>query len=97
MLEIELKDKSLGRTISENINRIYNSNKILFKNHNLFIKKKKNSKIYKSYTGFPGGLKKKLYGFLYDTNPKFIILNCIKGMLKKNKKSRNVLSKIYFK
>ncbi|MGX7583032.1 uL13 family ribosomal protein [Candidatus Vidania fulgoroideorum] len=98
MIKINLKNKSLGRTISSNINRIYNSGKekIIFKNHKKFIQKKCNSKIYKHYTGFPGGLVKNTYGFFYKNFPKKIIFNCIKGMLKKNRKSRKILSRLVF-
>ncbi|UOQ27831.1 50S ribosomal protein L13 [Candidatus Vidania fulgoroideae] len=94
---IDLKKKKLGREISKNINNIYYSKeKIVFKNYTSFYEKKKKSKIYRNYTGYPGGLKKIEYGLMYKDNPKRIILNCLKGMLKKNKKSKRILSKIIF-
>ncbi|UOQ37974.1 50S ribosomal protein L13 [Candidatus Vidania fulgoroideae] len=95
---IDLKKKKLGREISKNINNIYyTKEKIIFKNYTSFHKKKRKSKIYKNYTGYPGGLKKIEYGYMYENNPKKVILKCIKGMLKKNKNSKRILSKIIFK
>ncbi|UOQ33049.1 50S ribosomal protein L13 [Candidatus Vidania fulgoroideae] len=95
---IDLKKKKLGREISKNINNIYYNDKaIVFKNYLSFHRKNKNSKIYRKHTGYPGGLKKINYGFMFEKNPKKIIIKCLKGMLKKNIRSKKILSKVSFK
>ncbi|MCX7955711.1 MAG: 50S ribosomal protein L13 [Patescibacteria group bacterium] len=47
--------------------------------------KKRQSKIYTSYSGYPGGLKIKKVNDLIDNNPEYILKKAVSGMLPKNK------------
>ena len=47
--------------------------------------KKKSQKLYKSYSGYPGGLKEITFGNLIEKNPGAIIKHAVLGMLPKNK------------
>ena len=46
---------------------------------------KANSKTYKRFSGYPGGLKHVAYRRLYENDPKVIIEHAVRGMLPKNK------------
>lgn len=47
--------------------------------------KKAKTKIYTSYSGYPGGLKSKTFNELIESNPAYIIERAVLGMLPKNK------------
>ena len=57
--------------------------------------KKRKEKIYKKYSGYPGGLKEKPFERVIEENPKRIIRNAIKGMLPKNKLQSSMLKRLY--
>jgi len=56
--------------------------------------KKFQDKVYYSHTGFTGGIKKITASKLLDKNPEEILRKAVKGMLPKNKLSRDMLSKL---
>jgi len=51
-------------------------------------------KIYYHHTGYPGGLKKKSFKDIIDSNPTHVIKRAVKGMLPRNKLGRVMLSKL---
>ncbi|MBM3283154.1 50S ribosomal protein L13 [Candidatus Gottesmanbacteria bacterium] len=53
------------------------------------------SKIYTSYSGYPGGLKKKTFSQLLQENPTRIIKEAVAGMLPKNKLRASMLKRLY--
>ena len=54
-----------------------------------------NSKVYTSYTGYPGGLKKRTVREMIDRKPFAVIENAVKGMLPKNKLGRMMFRKLF--
>ena len=57
--------------------------------------KKEKQKIYTSYSGYPGGLKKKTVGQVRAKNPEFLIQHAVSGMLPKNKLAKLRLKKLH--
>jgi len=55
---------------------------------------KLDQKIYKKYSGFPGGLKEITYEKLMQKNPELAVSKAVKGMLPKNPLGRAMLSKL---
>jgi len=55
---------------------------------------KAQSKQYRRYTGFPGGLREESYTRLLARKPEKILEEAIKGMLPKSKMGRNILGKL---
>ena len=56
---------------------------------------KMEKKEYLSYSGYPGGLKRKTARQMLDRKPIFIMENAVKGMLPKNKLGRAVIKKLF--
>jgi len=55
---------------------------------------KADSKLYRRYTGFPGGLREESYTRLLNRKPEMILEQAIKGMLPKSKMGRAMGSKL---
>jgi large subunit ribosomal protein L13 len=55
---------------------------------------KSQSKIYRRYTGFPGGLREESFVRLLERKPEKIVEEAIKGMLPKTKLGRKMASKL---
>jgi large subunit ribosomal protein L13 len=55
---------------------------------------KADSKQYRRYTGFPGGLREESYTRLLNRKPEMILEQAIKGMLPKNKIGRQMATKL---
>jgi len=55
---------------------------------------KAESKQYRRYTGFPGGLREESYTRLLNRKPEMILEQAIKGMLPKNKIGRQMATKL---
>jgi large subunit ribosomal protein L13 len=55
---------------------------------------KAESKQYRRYTGFPGGLREESYIRLLNRKPEMILEQAIKGMLPKNKIGRQMATKL---
>lgn len=56
--------------------------------------KKRENKIYKSYSGYPGGLKKLSFEQLQEKKPEEIIRHAVKGMMPKGKLGRQMFKKL---
>ena len=59
-----------------------------------FTGKKWQDKMYKRYTGYPGGLRQEPAGHLLKRKPTMILREAIRRMLPKNKLGRRMLSKL---
>lgn len=57
--------------------------------------KKEKQKIYTSYSGYPGGLKRKTVSEVRTKNPEFLIYHAVSGMLPKNKLAKLRLKKLH--
>ncbi len=55
---------------------------------------KSQTKMYRRYTGFPGGLREESYVRLLARHPEKIVEDAIKGMLPKTKMGRKMASKL---
>jgi large subunit ribosomal protein L13 len=55
---------------------------------------KANSKLYRRYTGFPGGLREESFVKLLARRPEAIVEQSIKGMLPKSKMGRQMATKL---
>jgi large subunit ribosomal protein L13 len=55
---------------------------------------KSQSKVYRRYTGFPGGLREESFTRLLERKPEKIVEEAIKGMLPKTKMGRKMGSKL---
>ena len=55
---------------------------------------KADSKLYRRYTGFPGGLREESYVRLLNRKPEAILEQAIKGMLPKSKMGRQMATKL---
>lgn len=63
---------------------------------NISISGKKNkTKIYTSYSGYPGGLRRTTYESLKESNPTEILKHAVSGMLPKNKFRDTRLKRLY--
>lgn len=60
-----------------------------------FTGKKITDKVYQSYTGYPGGLKKRTAQEMMAKKPFAIIEKAVKGMLPKNKLGRQMYRKLF--
>jgi len=56
--------------------------------------KKADDKMYKSYSGYPGGLKEHNFKYVLNKKPEYIIFSAVKGMLPKNRLGRKMLKKL---
>ena len=52
-------------------------------------------KRYKSYSGYPGGLKVKSFEDVFTSHPEYVIKNAVSGMLPKNKHRKNRINRLY--
>ncbi len=55
---------------------------------------KANAKIYYRHTGYPGGLREKIYSKLQEEAPEQIIVKAVRGMLPKNKLRQVMLKRL---
>lgn len=107
---LDVKGKSLGRAASEaavllrgkNLPefepRIRPTRKLTVKNlDGLNIHPTKfRTKIYKDYSGYPGGLKEIGLAELWKKNPKEVFKRAVWGMLPKNKSRKHIISNLKF-
>ena len=68
---------------------IVNAEKIQFKGNN-----KATQKVYTSYSGYPGGLKKQTLEDALEKRPTFVLEHAIRGMLPHNKLGRQMIKKV---
>lgn len=67
---------------------VINADKIVLTGNKL------SKKIYYKHSGYPGGLKEKVYKELIEEKPEFVFKKAVKGMLPKNKLSRKMFKKL---
>ena len=68
---------------------IVNAEKIRVKGNN-----KARQKVYTSYSGYPGGLKKQTLEDALEKRPAFVLEHAIRGMLPHNKLGRQIMKKV---
>jgi large subunit ribosomal protein L13 len=68
---------------------IVNAEKIQVKGNN-----KAQQKVYTSYSGYPGGLKKQTLEDALEKRPTFVLEHAIRGMLPHNKLGRQMIKKV---
>lgn len=56
--------------------------------------KKLDDKLYRSYSGYPGGLKEKNLETMLERKPEEVIVKAVKGMLPHNKLGRKMLKRL---
>ncbi len=56
--------------------------------------KKRKEKIYKHYTGYPGGLREITFEKLMEKNPTEVVRHAVKGMMPKGKLGRQMYKKL---
>ncbi|MFH1847310.1 MAG: 50S ribosomal protein L13 [Candidatus Omnitrophota bacterium] len=56
--------------------------------------KKAEQKVYKSFSGYPGGQKETVYNKMFEKDPKYIVRHAVKGMLPKNKLGARMLKRL---
>lgn len=107
-LVVDATDRTLGRLATEIANRLRGKHKPEFTPHvdtgdyvvvvNAEKIKvtgaKQTDKIYHHHTGYPGGIKSASFEQMIEKSPERVIEKAVKGMLPKNKLSRQVLSKL---
>ena len=105
MHTIDAKNKMLGRVATEAVYLLRAKNSPSFETHvkpkqkvviinAAYIKvsgNKEKSKIYKSYSGYPGGLKETPYERAFAKNPRKVLEHAIHGMLPKNSLGKQIL------
>lgn len=57
--------------------------------------KKKETKMYQRFSGYPGGLRKEKVSVLLTKNPSYIIISGVSGMLPKNKLRDKRLARLF--
>lgn len=59
----------------------------------LFTGRKREQKIYRHHTGYPGGLKEFTFKHIVETNPERVLVEAVSGMLPKNKLRKDIIKK----
>jgi len=107
-LIVDATNKPVGRLAAEVANILRGKNKAIFTPHldtGDFVivinaekvrltGNKEEQKIYKDYTGYPGGLKEATASRIRETNPTRIVSQAVRGMLPKNRLGRQLFSKL---
>jgi len=106
---IDVKGKILGRVSTEIARLLMGKNKPYFvKNLDCgdyvvvinakeisITGKKEKDKIYTSYSGYPGGLRKRTLAELRHNKPEEIVRHAVSGMLPKNRLKAQMLKRLY--
>lgn len=105
---IDATGKTLGRLASKVANILMGKHKVNYVPHLdvgdyivvinvdkvVLTGKKLSTKIYYKHSGYPGGLKEKVYKELMKEKPEFVFKKAVKGMLRKNKLGRKMFKKL---
>lgn len=105
---VDAKDKILGRMASKIATVLIGKGKVIYSPHHdagdsvIVINaskvkttgKKLDSKIYKRYSAYPGGLKEETLAHKMKKHPDYVIRHAVKGMLPKNKLGAKLLKKL---
>ena len=55
---------------------------------------KRSDKLYRHYTGYPGGLRRRALGDYLANNPEYLVKTAVRRMLPKNRLARQMLSRL---
>ena len=55
--------------------------------------RKRQQKLYRHHTGYPGGLKEFTFKEIVESNPERILTDAVSGMLPKNKLRKDIIAK----
>lgn len=105
---VDATDQPAGRLAVKLVNVLRGKNKPLYTPHVdvgdfvvvvnakkvLLTGSKDEQKVYKSYSGFPGGLKQVTAGEVRKSNPSHIVAHAVKNMLPKNHMSVEVFKRL---
>lgn len=105
---IDANGKVLGRLASQVANILRGKNKPIYTPHVdtgdhviiinadkiILTGRKLDQKVYRSHSGYPGGLKEVTYRKLIDEKPEFAIEQAVKGMLPHSKLGRQMIKKL---
>lgn len=108
---VDAKDKILGRVAVEIAAKLIGKSKPYFvrnqdcgdyvvvinAKHVKVTGKKADEKVYTRFSGYPGGLKRKLFWEVLDQKPDEIIRRAVMGMLPKNKLRDRMITRLYVK
>ncbi|OGK25083.1 50S ribosomal protein L13 [Candidatus Roizmanbacteria bacterium RIFCSPLOWO2_01_FULL_37_13] len=106
---IDVKGKILGRIVPEAVKFLQARHKrdyssyldagdfvvVINAKHVVVTGKKANTKLYTSYSGYPGGLKSIRFEDLLKKNPDKVIRHAVSGMLPKNKLRDKRLARLF--
>lgn len=106
---INLKNKILGRITPQIAQYLEGKHKVQYApyldvgdfvvavnaQHIKFTGKKRSQKIYRRYSGYPGGLKEITLGNLLEKKPEEVIKHAVLGMLPKNKLRDRRVARLY--
>ncbi|MBI2024329.1 50S ribosomal protein L13 [Candidatus Giovannonibacteria bacterium] len=109
-ITLDVKGKSLGRAASEAAVLLRGKNLPDFEprirpTRHLTIKNVKGlsihptkfrTKVYKDYSGYPGGLKERSLKELWQKNPREVFKRAVWGMLPKNRSRKHIISNLKF-
>jgi len=106
---VDLKDKILGREVTKIATLLRGKNKPYFTpsldcgDHVVVINaqkvrltgKKEDQKVYRRYSGYPGGLREVSYQRMLEKRPKEVVRHAVRGMLPKNKLRSRMIKRLY--
>ncbi|MFH1552202.1 MAG: 50S ribosomal protein L13 [Candidatus Omnitrophota bacterium] len=55
---------------------------------------KASQKVYKRFSGYPGGQKETVYNKMFEKDPKYIVRHAVKGMVPKNKLGARMMKRL---
>lgn len=106
---VDVKDKVLGRQATQIANLLMGKKKSYFTNnldcgdHVVVVNakeveatgKKEYQKVYTSYSGYPGGLRRTTLEQMREKKPTEIVRHAVSGMLPKNKLRKKMLTRLH--
>jgi len=106
---VDLKDKILGREATKIATLLRGKNKPYFTpsldcgDYVVVINaqkvrltgKKEDQKVYRRYSGYPGGLKEVSYRRMLEKRPNEVVRHAVRGMLPKNKLRSKMIKRLY--
>jgi len=106
---VDLKDRILGREVTKIATLLRGKNKPYFTpsldcgDHVVVINaqkvrltgKKEDQKVYRRYSGYPGGLREVSYQRMLEKRPKEVVRHAVRGMLPKNKLRSRMIKRLY--
>ncbi len=105
---VDVKDKVLGRAATEIAARLRGKYLVDFTPHVdggagvvvincdkvRVTGRKGEQKVYKTYSGYPGGLREVVYNKMFDKDPTYVLRHAVKGMLPKNRLGARMLKRL---